>query len=114
MAEAAGSAFKADLRAIQFTLYEHLKVQQLFDYERFSHMSRAECDATIEQCLRFVTEYSAPVNASGDRAGCRLENGRVVTPPGFKEAWRKLFELGLMGFPMPIEAGGFGGPHAVV
>ncbi len=114
MAEAASSAFKADLRAIRFTLYEHLKVQQLFEHERFAHMSQAECDATIDQCLRFVTEYTAPVNASGDRTGCKLENGRVTTPAGFKEAWRKQFELGFMGFPMPIEAGGFGGPHSVV
>ena len=33
MSEAAVNHFKADLRAIQFTLYEHLKVQQVFGLE---------------------------------------------------------------------------------
>ena len=50
MSEAAVNHFKADLRAIQFTLYEHLKVQQVFDLESFAHISRDECDAIIEQC----------------------------------------------------------------
>jgi len=113
MAAAALNHFKADLRAIQFTLYEHLKVQQLFELEAYSHLSRAECDAIIDQCLRFATGVTGPLNGLGDRLGCRIEDGRVITPPGFKEAWRKLFELGFMSFTVPVEADGFGGPRAI-
>jgi len=113
MTLAAINFYKADLRAIRFTMYEHLKVQQLFELEAFKHMTRDDCDAIIEQCLRFVTEVTGPLNGVGDRHGCKLENGVVKTPPGYKEAWQKLFELGLMGFPMPQEAGGMGGPHAI-
>ncbi len=113
MANVAVNHFKADMRAIRFTLYEHLQVQQLFELDQFSHMTREDCDATIEQCLRFVNEVTGPLNGPGDRTGCRLENGVTITPPGFREAWRKLFELGFMGFPMPQEVGGFGGPNAI-
>jgi alkylation response protein AidB-like acyl-CoA dehydrogenase len=113
MPGAAVNHYKADLRAIQFTLYEHLHVEQLFALAAFSHLSREECDATIDQCLRFVNEYTGPLNGPADRAGCVLENGVTRTPAGFKEAWRKLFELGFMSFPMPLDAGGFGGPHAL-
>ncbi len=113
MADAALNYYKADLRAIRFTLYQHLRVQQVFEHERFSHISREECDAIIDQCLRFVTEMTGPLNGPGDRHGCRHENGNVTTPPGFREAWQKLFELGLMGFPMPQDAGGLGGPNAI-
>lgn len=105
--------YKADLRAIRFTLYDHLKVDQLFELEEFSHLSREECDAIVDQCLRFATEVTGPLNGPGDRAGCRFENGRVTTPPGFQEAWKTLFELGLMSFTIPVKAGGFGGPHAI-
>ena len=105
--------YKADLRAIRFTLYEHLKVQRLFELEEYSHLSREECDAIIDQCFRFATEVTGPLNGPGDRTGCRLENGRVITPPGFTEAWKKLFELGLMSFTIPVKAGGFGGPYAI-
>jgi alkylation response protein AidB-like acyl-CoA dehydrogenase len=113
MSEAALNYFKADLRAIRFTLYEHLKVQRLFELGAFSHLSREECDAIIEQCLRFATEVTGPLNGLGDRVGCSIEKGQVITPPGFKEAWRKLCELGFMTFAVPIEAGGLGGPQAI-
>src|SRR5262249_44871929 len=113
MSGAAVNNYKADLRAIQFTLYEHLHVEQVFEHETFSHLSREECDATVEQCLRFVNEFTGPLNGQADRVGCILEKGVTRTPSGFKEAWRKLFELGFMSFPMAIEAGGFGGPHAI-
>jgi alkylation response protein AidB-like acyl-CoA dehydrogenase len=113
MPEAAPNTYKLDRRAIDFTLYEHLHVEQLFDTERYAHLSRAECDAVIEQCARFVTEVTGPLNGPGDRVGCRFENGTVHTPAGFKEAWTKLFELGLVSFAMPPDAGGFGGPHAI-
>src|SRR4029453_19272368 len=76
-------------------------------------LSRAECDAVIEQCARFVTEVTGPLTGPGDRVGSRFENGPVHTPAGFKEAWTKLFELGLVSFAMPPDAGGFGGPHAI-
>jgi len=113
MSQAGLNYFKADLRAIQFTLYEHLRVQQVFEFEVYSHLSREECDAVIDQCLRFATEVTGPLNGPGDRVGCSIEKGQVITPPGFKEAWRRAFELGFMSFTVPIEAGGFGGPRAI-
>src|SRR5215813_4902686 len=113
MPEAAQNTYKLDRRAIDFTLYEHLHVEQLFEHERYAHLSRAECDAIIDQCARFVTEVTGPLNGPGDRVGCRFEDGRVSTPNGFKRAWNTLFELGFVSFAMPPESGGFGGPHAV-
>jgi len=113
MAEAAANTYKCDLRAIQFTLYEHLKVQQLFELEKFSHLSRDECDAVIGQCLRFAQEVTGPINGPGDRVSCKLVDGVVKTPPGFKQAWDKLWELGLVSFAMPQEEGGHDGPHAI-
>ena len=113
MALAPAGHYKADLRAIRFTLWDHLGVDRLFGLERYAHLSREECDTVIGQAHRFATEVSGPLNSSGDRTGCRLEDGRVVTPPGFREAWRRLAEIGLMPFTMPSESGGVGGPAAV-
>src|SRR5262245_65899092 len=110
MPEAAVNSYKIDRRAIEFTLYEHLHVEQLFEHERYAHLSRTECDAIIDQCARFVTEVTGPLNASGDRSGCRLEGGTVHTPAGFKDAWKELFDLRLVSFAMKVDAGGFGGP----
>jgi alkylation response protein AidB-like acyl-CoA dehydrogenase len=113
MALAPDSHYRADLRAIRFTLWDHLRADRLFALERYAHLSREECDAIIDQAHRFASEVSGPLNSPGDRAGCRLEGGRVVTPKGFREAWRQLFDVGLMPFTIPAEGGGFGGPAAV-
>ena len=117
MSEAIINFFKADLRALQFTLYEHLRIQQLFEDERcndfYKHMSREECDVIMDQCMRFCDEVSGPPNRGGDAQGCKLIDGDVITPPGFKEAWKTLYELGLPNFSVPMEHGGFQGPSSV-
>jgi alkylation response protein AidB-like acyl-CoA dehydrogenase len=117
MSDAIVNFFKADTRALQFTLYEHMQIQQLFEDERFNdffkHMGREECDVVIDQCLRFCNELSGPPNRGGDTIGCKLVDGQVITPPGFKEAWKKLYELGLPNFTVSLDHGGFQGPSSV-
>ena len=119
MAESAVNFFKADLRSIQFTLYEHIKVQELFDEKRFpksnffGHFSREECDRVIEQTYRFCNEVLGPLNQIGDRLGCRFVDGKVITPDGYKEAWDKLWEMGLPNWRLSLDHGGFQGPSSV-
>jgi len=113
MSEAAVNFFKSDLRSIQFTLYEHMRVQELFEYDYYSHLTREDCDAVIDQCVRFCNEFVGPINGTADRAGCKLVDGGVVTPAGFKESWAKTYELGLPNFRIPQEHGGFQGPSSV-
>ena len=69
MALAAGNHFKADLRAIRFTLWDHLGAERLFKLERYAHLSREECDAVIDQAYRFATEvtWSAELIGRSDR-----------------------------------------------
>jgi alkylation response protein AidB-like acyl-CoA dehydrogenase len=119
MADGATNFFKADLRSIQFTLYEHIKIQQLFDADRFpksnyyGHLSQAECDQVIEQTYRFCNEVIGPLSQVGDRIGCKLEDGKVTTPPGYREAWNKLYEMGLPNWRLELEHGGFQGPTSI-
>lgn len=117
MADGAPNFFKADLRSIEFTLYEHMKVQQLFDAERFpklfAHLSQAECDQVLEQTSRFCNEVIGPLSQTGDRAGCQLKDGVVVTPDGYKEAWKALWEIGLPNWAISLDHGGFQGPSSI-
>ncbi len=48
----------------------------------------------------------APLNATGDAEGARLENGRVRMPAGFHEAYRQLAEDGWQGLTVPEAYGG--------
>ena len=62
---------------------------------------------------RSATEVTGPLNAIGDREGCRLEDGQVKTPTGFKEAWQRVYEAGFKSLGIAPEFGGQGAPRAV-
>lgn len=56
----------------------------------------------------FAEGQLAPLNEPGDREGCRLENGRVRMPGGFKEAYAAYAEQGWSGLTVPEDHGGQG------
>ena len=45
--------------------------------------------AVIEEAGKFGAEVLDPLSAPGDRAGSKLVDGKVVTPPGWKEAYQQ-------------------------
>ncbi|HEY3720439.1 MAG TPA: acyl-CoA dehydrogenase [Roseiarcus sp.] len=69
--------------------------------------------SVIGEAGRFATEAIAPLNRVGDLEGARYENGRVTSPPGFREVYRRWAEAGWAGVTASPEYGGMGLPHAV-
>ena len=61
----------------------------------------------------FSEQVLAPINESGDRQGCRIEKGSVLTPEGFPEAWKKFGADGWLSMNSPIEFGGQGLPDVI-
>jgi alkylation response protein AidB-like acyl-CoA dehydrogenase len=70
-------------------------------------------DQVLEEAGRFAASELAPLNALGDRAQARVDDGAVRTPPGFKDAYWKFVEGGWHGLPFPEEWGGQGLPWSV-
>jgi alkylation response protein AidB-like acyl-CoA dehydrogenase len=62
--------------------------------------------AVIEEAGKFGSEVLDPLSAPGDRAGSRLLEGRVLTPPGWKEAYRSFADAGWAALSAPEEWGG--------
>ncbi len=56
----------------------------------------------------FAEGEIAPLDAPGDRQGCRLENGRVRMPDGFDDVYRAYAEQGWAGLTAPENYGGQG------
>jgi alkylation response protein AidB-like acyl-CoA dehydrogenase len=109
--------YKVDLRELRFVLFELLKFEELLGKDAFAAWGKDEVDMVITEAARFATEVTGPINAIGDKVGCRLENGQVIAPPGFKEAWNKLAEAGWKALSAPSEWGGQDAPytmHAIV
>jgi acyl-CoA dehydrogenase len=70
-------------------------------------------DAVLEEAGKFAAGVLAPLNSVGDRAGCRLEDGKVITPAGWGEAYQQFAAGGWVGLGLSPEYGGQGLPKCV-
>jgi alkylation response protein AidB-like acyl-CoA dehydrogenase len=105
--------YKADLREMTFLLFEQFGLTELLGKAPYEAWGEEEVKTSIAECYRFAREVLGPLNVVGDVQGCKLENGRVITPEGFKNAWKKLYEAGWKSIAVPPEHGGAGAPRAL-
>lgn len=104
-------AWKAPLRDMQFVLQHWLQVDQA--WPQLSLHSDLDLDLAVqvlEEAARFSEQVLAPLNAPGDRQGCRLEGRDVRTPDGFPAAYRAYVEGGWPGLACDPALGGQGLP----
>jgi alkylation response protein AidB-like acyl-CoA dehydrogenase len=95
---------------ILFVMHEVLGAEGA-DIPGYAALTPDLCRAVLTEAGRLATGVLAPLNASGDRQGCRLENGRVATPAGFPAAFDALRAGGWNGLDLPEAYGGQGLPH---
>jgi acyl-CoA dehydrogenase len=69
--------------------------------------------AILEEAGNFATGVLDPLNSLGDKTGSHLEDGRVITPPGWVDAYRQFADAGWPGVPCPAEYGGQNLPAVV-
>jgi alkylation response protein AidB-like acyl-CoA dehydrogenase len=105
--------YKADLREIQFVLFEQLKLQDLLGKPPFENWGLDDVKMVLPEVYRFATEVSGPLNQIGDQEGCKLIDGNVKTPSGFREAWKRLYEAGWATLSAEAEYGGQGAPSTL-
>jgi len=106
--------YKADLRELSFVLLEQFKLGELVGKAPFDAWGEDEARAVLDAAYRFAREVLGPLNAAGDREGCRIEAGQVKTPKGFQDAWKQLYENGFKSLGVAADHGGQGAPHALV
>lgn len=105
--------YKADLREFQFLLFEQFRLKELLGQAPYEAWGEEEVKSSIAECYRFAREVLGPLNVVGDMQGCTIENGSVVTPTGFKDAWKRLYEAGWKSIGVSPEHGGAGAPCAL-
>lgn len=107
-------AYIPPLKDMQFVLCDLLDAPAtLQTFPAFADVDAGLMLQVIEEAGRFAAEILFPLNAQGDRAGCRLENGAVHTPPGFAAAYRQFREGGWPALACAPEHGGQGLPHVL-
>ena len=105
--------FRADLREMQFLLFEQFKIEELLGQGAFEGWGVDEIRSTLSECYKWTREVIGPLNATADAEGCHLEKDGVRTPKGFKEAWKSLYEAGWKSIGVDAEYGGAGSPKSV-
>ncbi len=105
--------YEAPVKDMLFNI-EHIsgwpEIAGLAQYEA---LDLDDASAVLEEMGRFCAEEIAPLNRVGDIAGSRFENGRVILPDGFAEAYALFAEMGWQSLQHPTEYGGQGLPRCV-
>ncbi len=102
--------YKANLRDVQFLLFEQFKLDELIGKEPYPNWGKDEVFAVLEEAYAWVQKYMGPYNALGDAEGCTLKDGQVHVPAPFKDTWKALFEAGWRTLAIEEKHGGQAGP----
>jgi len=104
------------LADIRFVMHELLDAErELKAMAKYADIDAATMNAVLEEGGKFAAQIVAPLNASGDTEGCRLDPGthEVTTPQGFREAYAQYVEGGWSALSSDPAFGGQGLPLMV-
>ncbi len=105
--------YRAPVQDIRFILDHIVGFAEVAATARFAAATPDLAQAILTEAGRLATDVLAPLNRVGDANPARLENGAVVTAPGFAEAYRQLAEGGWVGMAADPEFGGMGLPFSL-
>ncbi|MBC8067544.1 MAG: acyl-CoA dehydrogenase family protein, partial [Deltaproteobacteria bacterium] len=107
--------FRVDLDDLEFIFFDQLRAhERLAQFPAYAELDADTYRATFNEAARLSTTVLHPVNRTGDREGCKLDDsGNVTTPTGYRNAWREFAEGGWIAPSAPVELGGSGLPRCV-
>lgn len=105
--------YKAPIRDFQFLLQDYLKIEQYKSVPGFADCGPELMNPVIDEAAKLCEEVLFPINQSGDKQGLRYDNGRVIMPDGFKEAYDTYVNGGWPSFTCDPAYGGQGLPEVL-
>ena len=97
--------YKTPLREFKFLLEDYLKLND----DKILTKRNLELDdllLILEEASKMCEETLLPLNAIGDSEGCTFDNGKVIAPKGFKEAYKIFSKNGWQGLKVKEKYGG--------
>lgn len=105
--------YKAPIADFEFILNEVLQVENFKDVDGFQEVDSELVSALLTEGSKLCEEVLFPLNQSGDQEGVKLEDGKVTTPKGFKEAYQTYIQSGWCSFTCDKDYGGQGLPEVL-
>lgn len=104
---------QADLRDINFVLFEQLGVDQLVENERYADFNRKTFEMLIKEARNFGLKEILPTYTEGDKEGVKLVDGTVKPPDCFRKPFKLFVENEYTAMTEDPELGGQGLPHVI-
>jgi len=103
-------SYRAPLRDIRFVVHDVLDFEDHYRSFGREELNRDLLEGILEEGARFAENVLAPTNRVGDEHGLTFEDGKVITPPGFKEAYDRYCQDGWITMTADPHWGGQGLP----
>ena len=107
------SDYHAPTQDMQFVIDEIADLAKITNLPVFEDATQDLVEAVLQQAGLLANEVFSPLNQSGDEYGTRIENGAVVSPPGYAEAYQQFVESGWQGIGKSTAIDGQGLPFLV-
>lgn len=106
--------YNAPIKDMMFLVDEWLGMDKLNSLPGYEDFDSGTLRAILEEAGRFCSTEVLPTNRPGDEHGAVFDDGKVTTPPGFRETYAKFVENGWPGIDADPDFGGQGLPRLVV
>ena len=103
-------AYKAPVSEILFVLNNVVDAGRLAQTDLFAEATDDLTGAILTEGARLADQVLEPLNRQGDLHPARLENGVVITSPGFADGYKAIADGGWVGIAADPEFGGMGLP----
>ncbi|WP_153147287.1 acyl-CoA dehydrogenase [Dechloromonas sp. H13] len=107
------SDYRAPVKDMRFVMDEVAGFRELSAFPQYAEATPDMADAILDEAAKFASEVLAPLNRVGDTQGCQLTANGVVTPAGWKEAYKAFCDAGWNGIASAPEYGGHGQPDTL-
>ena len=107
------ATYNAPINDMMF-LFEKLRDNKHYnDLEKYKEVNADLAKDILEQASKITENLILPLAKIGDETPTKFENGIVITPPGYKEAYKKFIEDGWTSLSCDTEYGGQGMPKTI-
>jgi 3-(methylthio)propanoyl-CoA dehydrogenase len=103
----------APIRDLQFVIKELGEFDKIAALSGHNEVTGELIDTVLEEAGKFACGVLSPLNAVGDKIGCKWNDAAVTTPPGFKQAYRQFCAGGWPALHGDAAFGGQGLPHVL-
>ena len=105
--------YKPPIEDIIFLIKEWIGIKNINHLVGYEDLSIEDIEFILSEAGKFCNSQLLPLNSIGDEIGVTLKDGKVMTPPGFKDAYKLYIESGWTGIDANVEHGGSGLPKLV-